>query len=313
MRIIFAGSPPLALPSLYRAAEEHQICAVLTQPDRVAGRGKRLHQSPVKRGALDLGLQVLQPDRLGSASREAVKALDPELLVAVAYGRIFGPKFLEIFPRGGINLHPSLLPAFRGTSPIQAVILAGEPFSGVTIQRLALEMDSGDVLLQKKIDLDGSETAGSLTDTLSHIGAELLGETLEVIQKNSEHGLAQDHDAATYCKLIRKEDGKIDWKSGASDIERTIRAYNPWPTAFTKYGGKQLSILRASVSGLQPTGRDRVPGKVVGVDKEEGILIQTGTQVLAVQEVRPQARKNLEWRSFMNGARDFVGAVLGDE
>ena len=308
MRILFAGSPEIALPSLERLHRSQEICAVLTNPDRPTGRGRGLRETPVSVLARELKLPTIKPERLGKAAREEAAAYGAELLVVAAYGRFFGPKFLSLFPRGAINLHPSLLPKYRGPSPIPAAILAGDTETGVTIQKLAEEMDSGDILAQERIALDGRETTESLIDRSGTLGARMLDEVIGRFDQIEPR--RQREEEATYCKMIRKEDGFIDWRLGVDEIDRKIRAYYPWPEAQTSFNGAKLLLLEAEP---HPEGGGEAvePGKVIGVDKEAGILIQTGDGVLAVKRLKLQSKKALSWKDFLNGVHEFVGSVLG--
>ncbi|MDR1933336.1 MAG: methionyl-tRNA formyltransferase [Spirochaetales bacterium] len=318
MRILFAGTPEIAAVSLRAAAASHTVAAVLTNPDRAAGRGRGLHVSPVKAAALELGLPALQPEKLDAAFRDAARGLKPELLVSVAYGKIFGPRFLECFPRGGINLHPSLLPRYRGPSPINAAILNGDSETGITIQSLALEMDAGDIILQERLSLTGKETAESLTRSAAQRGAVLLVQALDLIAAGKENRVAQDPAGVTYCGLLDRAQGKIDWKSSAAHIERMTRAFDPWPGAWTGFQGLSLRIIAAgtlSAGAADSNNKDAdggCPGKVLGVDTREGILIQTGDGILAVRELQLQSKKAMDFASFLNGVREFTGSVLGD-
>jgi len=319
MRVLFAGTPEMAVPTLQALADTVTLVGVLTAPDRSKGRGRRLVPSPVKAAAMERGLPVLQPPRLGAEAREAVRELEPELLVVVAYGRIFGPKFLSLFPRGGINLHPSLLPKYRGPSPIPAAILAGESRTGITVQRVAREMDSGDILRQEELPLGGSETTAGLTDYVAREGAKLVLATVRDLEEGRAAPSPQNHEEASYCGLISKQDGEIDWRRSAREIERMTRAYDPWPGAYTFFRGQRLTIWRAEVpppgtaaADVESAGaEDAGAGSVLGVDKARGILIQTCDGVLAVQRLQLQSRSATDWQSFLNGARDILNETLG--
>ena len=311
MRILFAGSPQLAIPSLESVRARHEVAAVLTNPDRPAGRRGLPAPTPVKSRALELGLPVLQPSRLDAEFLEQVKALGCDLLVAAAFGRIFPEEFLGLFPRGGLNVHPSLLPRHRGPSPIPAAILAGDKETGVTVQRLSARMDSGDILRARRLPLTGSETTGSLTQVLAGLGAELLAETLAAMEQGREQGRLQEEEAATYCRLVRKEDGRIPWQREAEHLERLIRAYDPWPGAFTSFRGQTLHLLAAAVYPGPPP-REAAQGLVFGTDNRYGILVRAGQGVLSVTRLQLQAKKPMDWRSFLNGRRDFVGSQLGE-
>ncbi len=270
--------------------------------------------SPVKRVALELGLESLQPERLDGRLREAVAALSPELLVVVAYGHIFGPKFLALFPKGAINLHPSLLPRYRGPSPIAAAILAGDAQTGITIQRLALEVDAGPILKQATIPLTGRETTSSLSEIVASEGAALLAEVCRDFDRLEP--TPQDDTMATYSRLITKEDGLVDWRLGAEVIDRMIRAYTPWPHARTSFRGTELHLLEASsVAAGAAAGGARLapetPGRVLGIDTREGILVQTGNGVLGVRALQLPSKKPLHWKDFVNGVRDLAGSTFG--
>ncbi|GHV75926.1 methionyl-tRNA formyltransferase [Spirochaetia bacterium] len=305
MRILFAGSPAIAVPSLL-ALVRLGLVGVLTNPD--TKRGRRGEAEPTDVGAaadrLSGALPQFKPVTLDGAVRDAIAALQPDLLVSFAYGRIFGPTFLSLFPLGGINVHPSLLPKYRGATPIPAAILGRERETGVTIQRLALEMDAGDILAQERIPLDGRETTESLSKIAAEKGAALLPQALD-----KAAGRRQNNDEASYCELIRSEDGLIDWSQGAADIDAKIRAYTPWPLCRTVHGKEILYILEGEPleAGVQA---GTVPGTVLGIDKKSGILVQTGDGILAVRRLQYAAKKALAWRDFLNGARDFIGARL---
>jgi methionyl-tRNA formyltransferase len=270
---------------------------------------------------------VIKPESLKSEAREMAAALRPDLLVSFAYGRIFGPRFLALFPRGGINIHPSLLPKYRGPTPIPQAILAGDRETGITIQRLAGEMDSGDILVQERVPLGGRETTASLSAVMARKAAELLPALLRALEAGSPEARPQNHREASYCSLIAKEEGLIDWSNAALEIDAKIRAYNPWPLSWTYHGKERLYILQAepwgegepeqsaglpAPGGIGPEPSSlSPPGLVLGIDKRRGILVQTGNGVLALKILQYQAKKALEWRAFLNGARNFTGACLG--
>ncbi|UCF97144.1 MAG: methionyl-tRNA formyltransferase [Spirochaetaceae bacterium] len=312
MRILFAGSPELAVPSLVALQRTFPIAAVLTNPDRPVGRGKQPATTPVKQQAMALGLTVLQPQALDSPFLQEVRTLGADLLVVVAFGRIFRREFLDLFPQGGVNLHASLLPKYRGPSPIAAAILNGERETGVTVQRLALKMDAGDILGVRTVPLRGRETAGGLSDTLARVGAELLSAVLENVAQSRINPIRQNESDATYCRLVKKEDGRIDWSAAAEIIERMLRAYDPWPRAFTFFNGRRLNLLSGGVYPEAFDTTDKKQGLVLRSDNRYGILVNTGRGVLYVSSLQLQAKKPLDWRSFVNGQKDFIGAQLGE-
>jgi len=314
MRILFAGTPSLAVPSLEKISRAHRIVGVLTSPDNPAGRGRAPEPSPVKLAALALDLPVMQPTRLDQAYREEVRKADPQILVVAAFGRIFRQQFLDLFPLGSINLHPSLLPRFRGPSPVSAAILSGDPETGVTIQRIALKFDTGDILAQERYPLTGEETTATLTSALAEKGAEMMVSVLAAFEKGTPpEPIPQNEADATYCHTLQKEDGAIRWDEPALLIDRKVRAFDPWPRAATSMGGESLLLLKCHVyPGTLPSEASiDAPGAVLSVDKGHGILVRTGAGILAVERLQKQFKKPMDWRSFLNGHPGMVGTRLG--
>lgn len=316
MRVLFAGTPPMAVPSLEKLAREVDVCAVLTAPDEPAGRGRTLRAPPVKEAAASLGIRVLQPASLDDAARREVKALEPDLLVVVAYGKIFRTAFLDLFPKGGINLHPSLLPKYRGPSPVTAAILAGDPETGISVQKLARKFDSGDILAQSRVLLSGEETTGSLTDRLGLLGADLLASVVRAFAEGCPPAaVPQVEEEATYCSIIRKEDGEVDWREPAAVIERKVRAYDPWPRMRTSLEGAALLLLktRAHPDNLLDAAAAPDPGVVTAADRDHGILVRTGSGILEIERLQLQFRKPLSAKAFLAGRPDLRGARLGSQ
>jgi methionyl-tRNA formyltransferase len=327
MKVLFAGSPAIAVPALEalvalgsvnsnangsaNGSADFELAGVLTNPDSARGRHGKPEPTEVGAAAerFAQGISVLKPVKLDAEAREQTAALKADLLVSFAYGRIFGPKFLALFPLGGINIHPSLLPQYRGPTPIPAAILNRDHETGITIQHLAPEMDSGDILMQERLTLNGRETAASLGGIMAQKAAKLLPETLKGLAAGSLRGTPQNHGEASYCSLIAKEEGLIDWSKSAREIDARIRAFDPWPLCWTQHGGQQLFILKAEP--LDAPAQPETAGLVLGIDKQRGILVQTGEGVLAVTELQYRAKKALEWRAFLNGARNFAGSRLG--
>jgi methionyl-tRNA formyltransferase len=319
MRVLFAASADIALPLLRAvAASRHPICGVLTSPDSGKGRGMREEANVVAREAASLlpGLPVLKSEKLGAEARETVTALAPDILLSFAYRKIFGPKFLALFPKGGINVHPSLLPRWRGPSPIQAAILARDTKTGLSIQRLAPEMDSGDILYQTELPLLGRETSESLSAAAADAAARAIVPLLDAIEEGTETARPQEGEGVSYCGLIEKEDGLIDWSRDALDIDASVRAYLPWPLAHTFLGQERLLVheslpLAEDGSGGAPPDVSAVPGTVISIDRSKGILVQTGRGVLALLRLQLEKKKALGHRDFANGARGLAGSRLG--
>ena len=313
IRILFAGSPEAAkktLEILNSAQSEigFEIAGVLSNPPTAKGRHKDLIPTPVAAFAESQGIPVLTPAHLDGEARDAVRPLKADLLVCFAYGHIFGPKFLELFPFGGINLHPSLLPKYRGCTPVPAAILNRDKQTAVTIQTLGLKMDEGDILEQTVVELNGKETGESLLNYSAEEGAKLI---LEVIKKcNSEGKLPEGRPQsgeASYTGIITKEDGRINWNESAEVIEAKIRAYYPEPGCWCMENGLPLRILEASVFSGTFEG---TAGTVLEFSKRDGILIKTGDGILAVKKLQRQGKNAMDYKSFMNGARNFIGTVL---
>lgn len=321
MRVLFAGTPEIAVHSLARIHENFEVVGVLTSPDMKKGRGRRLVHSPVKEKALELGLRVIQPQRLRRNAREEIAVLEADILAVYAYGRIFGPKFLSLFPQGAVNVHPSLLPRYRGSAPITAPIVNGDEKTGVSVQTVEVEVDSGDILGKRVIPLDGTETTASLSERMATDGAELVVEVLEDIAAGTAVPEPQEESNVTVCRRLTKRDGEILWALPAEMIERMVRAYIPWPKAYTHWKGKYLSILESHLvpaerhtgvgPGVKYEGERAAPGTIAGMDREDGILVQTGRGMLGITELQLEGKKPLHFEQFLNGNRDFLHAHLG--
>ncbi len=319
MRIVYAGSPDIsAVPLEFLLKEKkHEVCAVLTNPPSMQGRSKELIPTPVALAAMKYNescspgkaIPVLTPLKLDSSVRESISSLNPDILVCFAYGKLFGPKFLALFPKGGINLHPSLLPKYRGCAPVPAAILNRDSVTGITVQRLAQEMDSGDILLQNTITLDGRETAQTLLEKAAGMGGEMLSRVLTQIGEGTEKAVKQEHDSACYCTILCKNDGCIDWNQSAPDIDARIRAFTPWPGAFTTVQKTVLRIHEAFIYDKTdiPESEGKPNGTILAVDKTKGILVKTGDGILVLTNLQWQAKKAMHWKDFINGTKNFIG------
>ncbi len=305
-RVVFMGTPDFAVPSLKLLGESYDLAAVVTAPDRPAGRGRRVQASPAKMAASDLGIAVLQPQSFKKQDEiDRIRALQPDIIVVAAYGKILPVSMLKIAPHGTVNVHPSLLPRHRGASPVAASILAGDHETGVTLMLLDEGMDTGPILAQRAVAIREIDTRGSLTDRLALLGADLLAETLPMWLDGKLEARPQDESQATYSKTLTKADGKIDWRSEAEAIARQVRAYHPWPGAFTHWQGRRVKVIsaRAGDGGGEP-------GTVMEV--EGGAAVAAGDGQLALEEVQLEGRRAMGIAQFLRGHPGFLGARLGD-
>jgi len=309
LRLVFMGSPQFAVPPLERLlASKYQVAAVYTQPDRPAGRGRGLVSSPVKQAAQARGLTVVQPASLKAAGVVAqLKGFKPDAIVVAAFGQILPEPVLALPRLGCLNIHPSLLPRFRGASPVASTILAGDDFSGVSIMVMDEGLDTGPVLARAQVPILDRDTTGSLTEKLSRLGAQLLGEVLAGWSRGERTPRPQDESKVTYCGPIAKGEGEIDWRRPAIDIWRRVRAFNPWPGCYTRWWGKTLKIIEVA-----PLGGERTAGvgRVVALDSKAGFGVGTGDGILAIARVQMEGKKAMSADEFLRGQRGLLGAVL---
>jgi len=331
LKILYAGSPLASAIVLKKLIEDskksdYEIVGVLTNPPSAKGRHSTLIPTEVEQVATENGIKALSFDHLKAEAREAIAPLSADLMICFDYGKIFGPKFLALFPLGGINLHPSALPKYRGCTPVPAAILNGDSKLGVSVQTLALGTDEGDILAYGEIDLDGSETTLSLMDgdgsssKVTSVGADLLCSVVHsIIDGEKASGKFNLPEArkqtgeSSYTPFIKKEDGIIDWKKSAIEIDRMVRAYTPWPMASTECDGVKLLILKSKVSDKSTKDMKDVviPGTVLPYQKSVGIEIACGDgSILVATELQWEKKKAMDYKSFMNGARNFIGSVL---
>jgi methionyl-tRNA formyltransferase len=309
VKIVFMGTPDFALPSLTGLIQsDHTVCGVVTQPDRLRGRGKKLTPPPVKSLAVQHGIPVLQPEKVREEG--CVRWLNhraPDFIVVVAYGQILPAAVLGIPPRGCVNLHASMLPRYRGAAPISRAIISGEEATGLTTMLMNEGMDTGDILLQKEEPIAGDDDAVSLSRRLSLAGASLLLETISLLQKNLLTPRPQNDSLASSAPPLQKEDGLIDWTRSAREIHNRIRGTLPWPGAFTHLGHKRLKILKSAVS----EGSDQLPPGTVARAGPEGIQVVTGRGCLTLTEVQPENRGRMKAGEFLSGHPLPAGTRLG--
>jgi methionyl-tRNA formyltransferase len=279
MKIIFAGTPQFAATAMAALHKEHQIIAVLTQPDRPAGRGMQLVASPVKQFALQHGLTVLQPENLKTeVAQRSIAALNADVMVVAAYGLILPKAVLQLPRYGCLNIHASLLPRWRGAAPIQRAILAGDKETGITIMQMDEGLDTGDMLLRHVCPIETNDTARSLQDKLAEMGAGSILETLRLLQANLLTPVKQDNDAASYAPKLTKGEAQIEWRQDARQIERAVRAYNPFPVCHARLNGVPIKIWQAALC----TDKRGDPGRVIEVDKR-GITVACGKDALRLE------------------------------
>lgn len=308
MRVVFMGTPEFAVTPLERLVlDDYQVAAVYTQPDSAAGRGRHLAASPVKRVALELSLPVVQPERLKDASvLERLTSFHPDVIVVAAFGQILPAPVLALPPKGCVNIHPSLLPKFRGASPVSAAILAGDDFAGVSIMLMDAGLDTGPVLAQAQIAISRQDTTGSLTAKLSLVSAQMLLEVLPRWVNGELTPRPQEEGEATYTEMLSREDSEIDWRLPATAIWRQVRAFQPWPGCYTLWRGKQLKIIEAVPL---PTERNAQEGQVVAV-KNGGFGVATGEGMLGILKVQLEGKRAMSAAEFLRGQPQLIGAVL---
>ena len=309
MRIIFMGTPDFSVPTLEAlVASEHEVAAVVTQPDKPKGRGKEIHMSPVKECALKHNIPVYQPVRArNEAFVEEMRTLKPDAMVVIAFGQILPKSLLDLPKYGCVNIHASLLPKYRGAAPIQWAVINGDEETGITTMMMDVEMDTGDMLEKTVVKLNPDETGGSLFDRLSLLGGDLILSTLSKLEKGEITPQPQDHAQATYVKKISKSMGDIDWTMDAVSIERLVRGLNPWPSAFTRWNGKMLKIWEAQVL---PDLETKAPcGSVISAS-DEGLKIQTGNGVLCVTSLQLEGKKRMDTAAFLRGYQVESGCIM---
>ena len=309
MRVVFFGTPRFAVPSLEALLSRHEVPLVVSQPDRPAGRGLELRPSAVALRGEAAGISVLKPERARDAEvAAAVDAATPDVVVVAAYGQILPRALLEVAPQGAINVHASLLPRWRGASPITAAILAGDPETGISIMRMDEGLDTGPVLLQRSMRIEDREDVEALTARLAHLGAEALLEGLDGVAAGTARARSQPADGVTYAGLVKKSDGRLEWTLPAHEIERALRAYRPWPGVRLPLGGEQVQVLEGGpvpAWWVDPQRGARPPGSVVDVTPE-GIVVVTSSTPFLIQRLKPDGKREMSSIEYARGRRDLL-------
>lgn len=304
LKIIFAGTPEFAAKHLEHLIEQdYDVIACYTQPDRPAGRGKKLQPSAVKQVALANHIPVFQPPSLkNEEAQQELASLGADLMIVVAYGLILPKVVLDMPKHGCINVHGSILPKWRGAAPIQRSVLAGDPETGVTIMQMDVGLDTGDMLHIETCPIESHDTSGSIYEKLQALGPKALINTVDKIAQSDITPIPQDNDLATYAHKLTKEEAEINWQDSAEQIERNIRGYQPWPVATMQLNGNTIKVWQAT---LLPETSDKPAGTILRADKQ-GLVIATGTTPIAITQLQPPGKKPMSIADFINGRSDWV-------
>lgn len=311
MKIVFMGTPDFAVTALRALIENHQVTAVITQPDKPKGRGKKMHYTPVKEIALAHGIEVLQPVKIKDPEFiEKLKSIPADLFVVAAYGQLLSKEILYMPKYGSINIHASLLPKYRGASPIQQAIINGDKISGITIQQMDEGLDTGDILLKRKIAIEDVDTGGTLHDKLSALGAEAIIEAVEHIENRNIKREKQDNSQFTYAPLIKKEDGNIDWRKTDEEIINLIRGLNPWPVAYSYLNKKDMFKL---YSAEKYEGTGGTWGEITEILPKKGIVVKTGSGHILIKEIQAPNSKKMAVSDYLRGHQIEVNSIFSTE
>lgn len=303
------GTPEFAAPSLKALIEAGEdVAAVVTQPDKPKGRGKQLTPPPVKELALKYNIPVLQPEKIrDEAFINIIQKLRPDIIVVIAYGKILPKAILDIPPKGCINVHASLLPKYRGAAPINWAIINGEKETGITTMLMDEGMDTGDILLTERVEIQDNDTTDSVYEKLKDIGANLLIKTISGLKKGTIQPIDQDDSHATYAPMLKKEDGRIDWAIKPEEIRNLIRGMYPWPGAYTRWEGKQLKIFKAQVVSEERISEE--PGAIIKTSTD-GIYVATGAGILLITELQPENKSKMSASEFIKGYKIGKGQIF---
>lgn len=310
MKIVYMGTPDFAVPCLEKIVQAgHEVALVISQPDKRMGRGKKVQMQPVKKKALELGLEVYQPERVKREEGVArIKEINPDCIVVVAYGQLLSKEILDLPPKGCVNVHGSLLPEYRGAAPIHWAIVDGKETTGITTMYMDEQLDTGDMILKAEVEIPVDATVGQMHDKLSEVGADLLVETLDQIEKGVAPREVQDDSLSTYAPLLTKATGEIDFRKPARDIYNQVRGLNPWPVAYTTYNGTRMKVFGSSVMDMSTGNKE--PGTIIDVNKE-GIHIATGQGVICFNEIQMPNSKRMSVDAYLRGHDIDKNITLG--
>lgn len=299
LKVIFMGTPDFAVPCLKALNNQYDVIAVITQPDRPKGRGQKLAASPVKEFAINAGLKVLQPEKIKTPEFEKILLeLTPDLIVVVAFGQILSKQILDIPPLGCINVHASLLPLYRGAAPIHWSIINGETLTGVTTMFMDVGLDTGDMLLKGEVPISAETTTGQLHDQLMLVGANILMETVKLLENGTANRIKQDNNSSTYAPLLTKTTERIDWSLTANEIHNLVRGLDPWPGSYCDFKGKVFKVWKTKV--YNGTNLKTLPGTVVEITKQ-GFLVATGSGLLEILEIQPAGKRRMSAKDYVCG------------
>lgn len=304
MKVLFLGSGTFGLPTLAEIySSSHHLLGVVTAPDKAQGRGRVMTPSPAKDWAQARGVRVLTPGKFNTPETLAeLRGIGADVWVVVSYGALLSDEALAIPPHGCINVHPSLLPAYRGASPVVQALLDGVPETGMTIMAMAKDLDAGDILLQKKVRVDAETDARALNERLAALGGKMTLEALDLLEAERLERVPQDPSKATYCSKIKKERGRIDWAQPAKRIHDQVRAFVVWPGCFTARKGRQVKIIRSTVAESSEADAAARPGQVLDTRAPRGLIVKCGEGALAIGELQPEGGRPMSWKDFVNGS-----------
>lgn len=310
MKVVFMGTPDFSVPCLQAIIDEgHEVVAVVTQPDKPKGRGKKMSMPPVKELAIKYDIEVYQPQRVKTDEFvNILKDINPDVIIVVAFGQILSKDILDIPKYGCINVHASLLPKYRGAAPINWVIINGEKTTGVTTMYMDVGLDTGDMILKKEMNIEVDQTAGELHDKMMYVGADVLKDTLRLIENNNAPREKQNDDESSYAPIMDKNLGNINWAKQSEEIYNLIRGTNPWPSAYTKYNDDTMKIWKSEILDKESNNK---PGTILKVDKE-GIQVATGNKILLLKEIQMPGKRRMSVEDYIKGNDIDTNSTLGE-